>query len=67
MSNFLAAVPFVSLSQKPIIWFPELLFKFFSSFNMVLELSELTVNLASELSDWNYWQSELWFDCIVYN
>ena len=35
----------ISLSQKPVIWFPELLFKFISDFDTVLRLSELTVNL----------------------
>ena len=35
----------ISLSQKPIIWFPELLFKFISGYNTVLGLSELIVNL----------------------
>ena len=34
----------ISSSQKPIIWFPELLFKFISGFDMVLGLSELIVN-----------------------
>ena len=62
----------INLSQKPIIWFLELLSKFTRGFNAALGLSELTVNLrwsgqalASELRDRNCWQSELWFDCIV--
>ena len=62
----------ISLSQKPITWFPALLFKFISGFNTVLGLSKLIVNLrrsgealARELRDRNCWQSELWFDCIV--
>ena len=64
----------ISLSQKPIIWFPELLFEFISGFDTVLGLSELIVNLrwsgealACELRDRNCWQSELRFDRIVYN
>ena len=35
----------ISLSQKPIIWFLEFLFKFVRGFNAALGLSELTVNL----------------------
>ena len=35
----------ISLSQKPVIWFPELLVKSISGFNMVFGLSELIVNL----------------------
>ena len=35
----------ISLSQKPIIWFQELLFKFIDGFNTVSELPELIVNL----------------------
>ena len=60
-----------SFNQKPIIWLQELLFKFISVFNMVLGLLELIVDeeekLELELTDRNCWQSELWFDCIVYN
>ena len=64
----------ISLTQKPMIWFPELLFKFISGFNKVLGLSELIVNLrrsgealACELRNRNCWQNELWFDYINYN
>ena len=35
----------INLSQKPIIWFLELLFKFIRDFNAALGLSELIVNL----------------------
>ena len=35
----------ISLSQKPIIWFPELLLRFINGFDTVLGLSELIVNL----------------------
>ena len=55
----------VVLSQKPIIWYPELLLKFIRGFNAVLGLSKLIVNLRSsgealafELKDRNWWQSE---------
>ena len=64
----------VSLSQKPIRWFLELLFKFIRGFNAALGLPALIVNLrcsgealAYELRDRNCSQSELWFDCIVEN
>ena len=40
----------ISSSQKPIIWFPELLFKFISGFNTVLGLSELIVSLRCYMS-----------------
>ena len=50
----------ISLSQKPKMWFPELLFKFISSFNTGKGLSKLIVNLrwsgealACELRDRN--------------
>ena len=63
----------VSLSQKPIIWFLELLFKFIRGFNAALGLSKLIVNLgcsgkalSSQLRNRNCCQSELWFDCIKY-
>ena len=32
----------INLSQKPIVWFREVLFKFISGLNTVLGLSELT-------------------------
>ena len=35
----------ISFSQKRKVWFPELLFKFISSFNTGMGLSELIVNL----------------------
>ena len=35
----------ISLSQKPIIWFLKLRFKFIRGFNATLGLSELIVNL----------------------
>ena len=34
----------ISVSQKPIIWFPEVWLKFISGFNTVLGLSELLIN-----------------------
>ena len=38
----------ISLSQKPINWFLELLFKFISGFDTVLRLSELTVTFDDQ-------------------
>ena len=64
----------ISFNQKPIIWFPELLFKFINGLNTILWPSELIVNLrwsgeslACDLRERNCCQSEIWFDCIVYN
>ena len=35
----------ISFSQKPIMWFPDLLFKFIHGFNTIVGPSELIVNL----------------------